>query len=77
MRLKRPRLRRPQVEYLPNHRRHLGWAVIFFLSGLWVWLPVAQASDDLGFKMIAYVAMIINLLIGARLACVRPWFTWE
>jgi hypothetical protein len=77
MRLKRPRLKRPQVEYIIIHRAHWGWAMVFLLGGWWVWLPLAYGSDTFGYKTVAYIVAALHFLIAARLFYVRPWFTWE
>jgi hypothetical protein len=78
MRLRlRPRLKRPAVEYEVVYHRHPGWALLFFLAAWSVWLPAARASQDFGGTITDYMMVVIHLVIAARLACVRPWFTWE
>jgi hypothetical protein len=78
MRLRlRPRFKRPPVEYKVVYHRHLGWALLFFLAAWSFWLPAAQATQNLSNEITDYIMVVIHLVIAARLACVRPWFTWE
>ena len=65
------------MEYEVIHHRHPGWAAVFFLAGWSVWWPAAQQSQTLGHEIIAYIMVGLHFVIAARLACVRPWFTWE
>jgi hypothetical protein len=77
MRLRlRPRFRRPPVQYERIYHSHPIWALLVFLAAC-SWLSTAHRCQDLGGTINYYILALIHLVIAARLACARPWFTWE